>query len=57
MIQFGPILLEAFALLILDEINILRQALGLPPRTAQHLLDTISNHASTLPPYTWMNYP
>lgn len=51
---FGPILLEAFALLILDEVNILRQKLGLPLRTQEQLLTQINNHASTLPFYDWM---
>lgn len=55
--RFGPILLEAFALMVLDEINILRQQLGLQPRTTQHLLDQINNHATTLPLYDWMDQP
>lgn len=52
--QFGPILLEALALVLFDEVNILRAQLGLPPRTKQQLLDTINNHTSTLPLYDWM---
>lgn len=52
--QFGPILLEALALLLLDEINILRNAAGLPPRTKQQALDAINNHVQSLPPYDWM---
>lgn len=52
--KFGPILLEALALVVLDEINILRQQLGLQTRTKQQLIDQISNHISTLPPYDWM---
>lgn len=54
MSRFGPILLEAFALMVLDEINILRQQLGLQPRTTQQLLTVISNHSTTLPKYDWM---
>jgi len=53
--QFGPILLEAFSLMVLDEINILRIEAGLSPRTSQQLLNTISNHVTTLPDYDWMN--
>jgi len=52
--KFGPLLLEAFALMVLDEINILRANAGLPARTPQQLLDTIGNHATTLPLYNWM---
>lgn len=53
--KFGPILLEAFAIMVLDEINILRSQVGLPPRTKQQILDQINNHVSTLPLYDWMN--
>lgn len=52
--MFGPILTEALALMILDEINIIRQHIGLPERTTTQLLTTISNHATTLPLYNWM---
>jgi len=52
--MFGPILLEAFALMVLDEVNIIRQQLGLPLRTKQQLLQTINNHTTTLQPYDWM---
>ena len=54
MSRFGPLLLEAFALMVLDEINILRQQLGLQPRTPQQLLNQIGNHSTTLPKYDWM---
>lgn len=52
--QFGPILLEAFAEMILSEINLLRTHAGLPPRTEQQVLTEINNHLSTLESYEWM---
>lgn len=51
--QFGPLLIEALALTVLDDINLLRGELGLSPRTPQHLLDQLNNHLSTLPDYDW----
>lgn len=53
--MFGPILLEALVSMVLDEVNITRQQLGLPPRTKQELLQTINNHTTTLQPYDWMD--
>lgn len=52
--QFGPLLLEAFALLILDEVNRIRQHVGMPAITKQQVLDEINNHLSELEPYDWM---
>lgn len=52
--KFGPILLEAFAIMILDEINRIRQHVGMPQLTKQQVLDEINNHTSTLEPYDWM---
>ena len=52
--KFGPKLLEAFALMILDELNILRTINGLPERTPTQLLTKISNHVTEVPDYNWM---
>lgn len=52
--QFGPILIEAFAILILDETNRIRQHIGMPQITKKQVLDEISNHTSKLEPYDWM---
>lgn len=52
--KFGPRLLEAVALVVIDEINILRAKKNLPPRTAGQLLNAINNKLDTLPPYDWM---
>jgi len=49
--QFSPKLLEAFMLLVLDEINILRNYADLPPRTKEQVHDMITNHFSDLPDY------
>ena len=48
-IQFGPKLLEAVALLILDEINVLRGLASLPPRTQQQLVNVLEAKLSTIP--------
>ncbi len=50
---FGPKLLEGFLGLILKEINELRTAAGLPPRTKIQAHDEIMNDAQHLPDYDW----
>jgi len=52
--KFGPILLEGCLKIILDEINTLRAAHGLSPRTEVQFYEQIVNHQSTLEPYPWM---
>jgi len=52
--QFGPILLEAFMLMTLEAINVLRTKAGLQPYTKKQVLDEIKNHLTTLDPYDWM---
>ena len=51
---FGPLLKEALALVVLDEINALRAFAGLAPRTQQQLLTAIATKLTTLQPYDWM---
>ena len=53
--RFGPLLLEAAELVNKDEINILRQHLGLPERTGQQALDAIENKLNQLSEYEWMH--
>ena len=53
--KFGPIMFEAFAILLLTEINTLRQRAGLPVYTKDQVLTALDNHLSTLQPYDWMN--
>lgn len=52
--QFGPLLLETICRVIKDEINLLRQQFGLPPRTDEQIYDQIINHYGDLKPYEWM---
>ncbi len=53
--QFGPILTEAICLVLLDEINTLKDNQGMPQITGQDILDKLNNHLSHLEPYEWMN--
>lgn len=52
--RFGPLLIESLCLVLLDEINQLRNEQGLPTITEQDILDGLNNHLSTLEPYNWM---
>lgn len=52
--KFGPILLEAQVLVLLEHINILRVNQGMPKITEQDLIDSLNNHLSSLEPYDWM---
>ena len=52
--QFGPILLEAFMIMVLDETNRLRKKLNMTQLTQLDVLNEISNHLSELQPYSWM---
>lgn len=52
--RFGPLLIESLCLVLLDEINHLRDNQGMPAITEQDILDGLNNHLSTLEPYNWM---
>lgn len=52
--KFGPILLEAQTLVLLEQINILRKEQGMPEITEQDLIDSLNNHLGELEPYDWM---
>ena len=52
--QFGPLELEALALIIKDEINILRAEHSLPARTNQQIMDAMETKLATLSKYDWM---
>lgn len=52
--KFGPRLLEATVLVLLENINVLRKEQGMPEITEQDLVDSLNNHLSELEPYTWM---
>jgi len=51
---FGPLLKEAIALVVFDEINSLRAFAGLTPRTTPQLLTALTAKLQTLQPYDWM---
>lgn len=53
--QFGPILLEAQTLVLLEQINLLRKEQGMPEITEQVLIDSLNNHLESLEPYPWMS--
>lgn len=53
--KFGPILLEAQTLVLLEQINLLRQNQGMPEITEQDLIDSLNNHLGELEPYDWMS--
>lgn len=52
--KFGPKLLEAMFLVLLDEINNLRPGQGHPTITFDDLISGASNHVTTLSDYDWM---
>lgn len=52
---FGPFLIEAIALIVLDELNILRAQAGLPPRTVAQLLTAVNTTVAGLTDYDWMD--
>jgi hypothetical protein len=53
--QFGPKLIEAVALVLKEEINLLRLKGGLPERTNEQLINSISNRLYSIPSYDWMD--
>lgn len=55
--HFGPILLEAIALVLLEEINALRVNQGMEPIQPWQFLNQLNNHLSSLPPYDWQTEP
>lgn len=52
--KFGPILLEAACLVIIDLQNELRRNQGMPEITEQDVIDLLNNHLGELEPYDWM---
>lgn len=51
--KFGPLLLEAIVRTVLQEINILRTAQGLPLRTLEQVSDTLNTVVDSLPLHDW----
>lgn len=52
--KFGPKLLEALCIVLLQEVNRLRQEVLLPPLTEDDVLTEIETVLETLPDYEWM---
>lgn len=52
--HFGPILLESLCLVLLEQINALRNEQGMPVITEQDIIDSLNNHLTELEPYDWM---
>jgi len=52
--KFGPILLEACCMVLLDYQNELRKNQGMPELTMQDVIDKLNNHLTELEPYDWM---
>jgi hypothetical protein len=55
-LQFGPLLLEAIADAVLEQLNELRTDLGKPTITKAAFLGTLNNNLNHLPPYDWMTH-
>ncbi len=52
--QFGPKLMEALALVIMDEINLVRAQHALPDRTASEIVTAIENKLGPITDYDWI---
>ena len=52
--QFGPLLVEAVADLLLGEINVLRAKLGLPEHSKKKMLKAIDDRLKTVTKLNWM---
>lgn len=52
--KFGPILLEAIVIMMVQETNRLRAQLNMQPVTKEMFFDEINNHLSEIQPYEWM---
>ncbi len=48
---FGPLRSEASDLVIMDELNLIRTELGLPPRDEQQMIDAMEIKLHSLPDY------
>jgi len=52
--KFGPKMVEALALVIMDEINVLREQHSLPARTAGQIVDAIDTKLQNVTNFSWM---
>jgi len=53
--KFGPRLVEAVALVVKDEINILRTNASLLERTDQQIIEAIETKLTAIENYPWMS--
>lgn len=53
--QFGPKLMEALALVVKDEINLLRINAGLSERTNAQIVTALENKLGLMTDYDWMS--
>jgi hypothetical protein len=53
--KFGPKLFEAMFMTLLDELNTLRPGQGQPTISMEDLIDSASNHVTTIQDYDWMD--
>lgn len=53
-IKFGPLLIEALVMVLVDKINEVHPGLGLPHVTYDEVFTQVENHLSHLEPYDWM---
>ena len=51
---FGPKLIEAIALVIKDELNILRAEHSLADRTSQQIVDAVETKLASITDYDWI---
>lgn len=53
--QFGPKLIEALFMVLIDEINALRPGQGFQDITMEQVIIDSSNHVQSLPDYEWQS--
>ena len=53
--RFGPHLLEAIILIMLDALNVLRSTMSLPDKTLSQITETLENKLSSVLKYNWMD--
>ena len=54
--KFGPLNDEVMCMVMMEEINILRNIQGEPPLTMQYIMDRMANHQTEIEPYDWMQH-
>ena len=52
---FGTKLLESVVIVVLSEINILRNEAGLPERSIDQMVNALESEVTNLTDYEWMN--